>query len=95
LKTHVIKYDLYVEFPRIFAHNLQICAKNSVVKISMMFDKYFAYYTIIIRGGGVFSWTRCILKKMNMSIITTQEKNITFMTSTFDSEVGKIDQIQG
>jgi len=33
---------------------------NSVVKISMMFAKYFEYYTIILRGGGVFSWTRCM-----------------------------------
>jgi len=35
-------------------------ALNSVVKISMMFAKYFEYYAIILRGGGVFSWTRCI-----------------------------------
>jgi len=33
---------------------------NFVVKIAMMFAKYFEYYTIILRGGGVFSWTRCI-----------------------------------
>jgi len=32
---------------------------NSVVKISMMFAKYFEYYTIILREA-VFSWTRCI-----------------------------------
>ena len=31
---------------------------NFVVKISMMFVKYFEYYTIILRGA-VFSWTRC------------------------------------
>jgi len=24
---HVIKYNFYVKFPRIFAHNVQICAK--------------------------------------------------------------------
>ena len=30
---------------------------NSVVKISMMFAKYFEYYTIIL--GGRFLWTRC------------------------------------
>jgi len=29
---------------------------NSVVKISMMFAKYFRYYTIILRA--VFLWTR-------------------------------------
>jgi len=29
-------------------------ALNSVVKISMMFAKYLEYYTIILRGGGVF-----------------------------------------
>jgi len=33
-------------------------ALNFVVKISMMFAKYFEYYTIILRGA-VFSWTRC------------------------------------
>jgi len=27
---------------------------NSVVKISMMFAKYFKYYTIILREGAVF-----------------------------------------
>jgi len=31
---------------------------HSVVKISIMFAKYFEYYTIILRGR--FSWTRCI-----------------------------------
>jgi len=24
---HIIKYDLYVRFPRTFAHNVQICAE--------------------------------------------------------------------
>jgi len=32
---------------------------NYVVKISMMFAKYFEHYTIILREA-VFSWTRCI-----------------------------------
>jgi len=27
---------------------------NSVVKISVMFAKYFEYYIIILRGGGAF-----------------------------------------
>ena len=27
-----------------------------------MFAKYFESYTIILRGGGVFSWTRCMFK---------------------------------
>ena len=31
---------------------------SSVVKISMMFAKYFEYYTIILWGGR-FLWTRC------------------------------------
>jgi len=53
-----MKYDLYVKFPRIFAHNVQINL-NSVVKISMMSAKYFEYYNIMLRGA-VFSWTRCI-----------------------------------
>jgi len=42
---HVMKYDLYAKFPRIFAHN---------VLISMMFAKYFESYTIILRGGRFF-----------------------------------------
>ena len=33
---------------------------NYVVKISIMFAKYFEYYTIILRGT-VFLWTCCIL----------------------------------
>jgi len=28
--------------------------QNSVVKIPMMFAKYFEYYTIILKGGGRF-----------------------------------------
>jgi len=35
------------------------CVLNSVVTISKMFAKYFEYYTIILRGGAFFSWTRC------------------------------------
>ena len=47
---HVIKYDLYVTFPRIFAHNVQICAQFCC-KISIIYAKYVEYYTIILRGG--------------------------------------------
>ena len=65
---HVIKYDLYVKFPRSFAHNIQTCAKF-VVKISMMFAKYFEYYTIILRGGGRFLWTRCTYTVLWCSLI--------------------------
>jgi len=54
-----MKYDLFVKFTRIFAHNVQMYAKF-FVKISMMSVKYFEYYTIILRGA-VFSWTRCII----------------------------------
>jgi len=43
-----------------FLHTMYKYALNSVVKISMMFAKYFEYYTIILTGA-VFSWTRCIL----------------------------------
>jgi len=31
---------------------------NSVVRISVMFAKYFEYYTIVL-GVGVFLWVRC------------------------------------
>ena len=31
---------------------------NSVLKISMVFARYFEYYTVILRGA-VFSWTCC------------------------------------
>jgi len=40
-------------------HTMYKYVLNSVVKISMMFAKYFEYYTIILRGR--FLWTRCIL----------------------------------
>ena len=33
-----------------FLHTMYKYALNSVVKISMMFAKYFEYYTIILRG---------------------------------------------
>jgi len=32
-------------------HTMYKYALNSVVKISMMFAKYFEYYTIILRGA--------------------------------------------
>jgi len=46
---------------------------NSVVKISMMFAKYFEYYTIILRGA-VFSWTHCIYNNNNSSHKTADSK---------------------
>jgi len=33
-----------------FLHTMYKCVLNSVAKISMMFAKYFEYYTIILRG---------------------------------------------
>jgi len=56
----VIKYDLYVKFPWMFAHNVQICAKlccknfNDVCQVFQILHHY-------TWGGGVFSWTRCTL----------------------------------
>jgi len=41
-----------------FLHTVYKYMLNSVVEISVMFAKYFEYYTIILRGA-VFSWTRC------------------------------------
>jgi len=35
---------------------------NSVVKISMMFAKYFEYYTVIFRGGPFFRGHAVYLK---------------------------------
>jgi len=37
-----------------FLHTVYTYVPNSVVKISMMFAKYFEYYTIILRGGAFF-----------------------------------------
>ena len=37
-----------------FLHTVYKCLLNSVVKISMMFARYFEYYTIILRGGAFF-----------------------------------------
>ena len=54
---HVIKYDLYVKFPWIFAHNVQITAKfccenfNDVCQVF----RILLHYTL----GAVFSWTHC------------------------------------
>jgi len=46
-----------------FAHNVL----NSVVKISVMFAKYFEYYTIILRGGifvdMLYIWVSCMLRQ--------------------------------
>jgi len=41
-----------------FLHTMYKYVLNSVVKISLMFAQYFEYYAIILRGGGIFSWTR-------------------------------------
>jgi len=35
-------------------HTVYIYELNTVVKIPMMFAKYFEYYTIILRGGAFF-----------------------------------------
>jgi len=37
IEKHVIKYDLRVKFPRIFAHNVQICAKFSCTNFNDVF----------------------------------------------------------
>jgi len=42
-------------------HTMYKYVLNSVVKISMMFAKYFEYYTIILRGGGVFRGQTIVL----------------------------------
>jgi len=43
-----------------FLHTMYTYVLNSVVKISVMFAKYFEYYAIIL-GGDFFSWTHCIM----------------------------------
>ena len=53
-----------------FLHTMYKYALNSVVKISMMFAKYFEYYTIIL-GGAVFSWTRCITLLQTLHLATS------------------------
>jgi len=50
-------------------HTMYKYVLNSVVKISVMFAKYFEYYTIILRGT-VFSWTRCTLDIVLVVTIT-------------------------
>ena len=57
----VIKYDLYFKFPQIFAHMYKYVL-NIVVKISVMFAKYFKYYyyTTPLYLRGCFLWTRCM-----------------------------------
>jgi len=50
---NVIKYDLYAKFPRIFAHNVQMCAKFCCKNFNDV-AKYLEYYTIILKGGRFF-----------------------------------------
>jgi len=63
---HVIKYDLYVEFSRIFAHNVHVCAKfrcknfNDVCQVFRILHQTYL-------GGGVFSWTRCSVPGQEMA----------------------------
>ena len=49
---HVIKYDFYVKCSRIFAHNVQTCAKFCCKNFSDV-CQVFEYYTIIL-GGAFF-----------------------------------------
>jgi len=42
-----------------FLHTVYKYLLNSVVKVSLIFAQYFEYCTIILEGGGVFSWTCC------------------------------------
>jgi len=39
---------------REFLHTMYKYVLNSLVKISIMFAKYFEYYTIILRAGRLF-----------------------------------------
>jgi len=50
-RKHVIKYDTIftLNFHKIL-HIMYKCVLNSAVIISLMFAKYFEYYTIILRG---------------------------------------------
>jgi len=58
-----------------FVHTVYTYVPNSVVKISMMFAKYFEYYTIILREA-VFSWTRCTSILMRMTLWVAKQ-NVT------------------
>jgi len=55
---HLIKYDLYIQFPRIVAHNVQIRAKFCCKNFSDVCQVFRILHIVILRGGGVFSWTR-------------------------------------
>jgi len=63
---HVINYDLYVKFPRIFAHSVEICVKFSC-KNSLMFAQYFEYYGIIL-GRRFFVDTLYIRSQLTWTI---------------------------
>jgi len=52
-----------------FLNTMYKYALNSVVKISLMFAQYFEYYAIILRGGGVFSWTLYITAGYILSFV--------------------------
>ena len=55
----IIKYDLYIKFSQIFAHNVQMCATFSCENFTDVCQVFWIllYYT---KGGrGVFLWTCC------------------------------------
>ena len=60
---HVIKYDLYIKFLRIFAYSVHICAKFCFKNFSD-FAKYFEYHTIILWGGRFFVDTTQIVTSL-------------------------------
>ena len=54
----VIKYDLYVKFPRIFAHNVKICAEFCRKNFNVVCHVFRLLHQFVLRGP-FFSWTCC------------------------------------
>ena len=61
---HIIKYDLYIKFPRIFAHNVRIYAKFSCKNFADVLPSILNT-TALYLGGGVFSWIHCIYRAIS------------------------------
>jgi len=51
---HVIKYDLYIKFPRIFAHNVQMCAKFCCKNFSDVCQVFRILHHCTVLRGTVF-----------------------------------------
>ena len=58
--ANVIKFDLYVKFPQIFAHDVQVCAKFCCKNFSDV-CQVFRILPVHHYTWGAFLWTRSLI----------------------------------